>query len=79
MKPIEFKEHNKVYAKDQEEYIDLPVYENELEVFHCWELSLRERVKLLLTGKLWINVLNHRKPLQPIRAMVCNPFKQLAN
>jgi len=29
MNPIEFKEQNKVYAENQEQYLPLPVYEME--------------------------------------------------
>ena len=78
MKPIYFKEHNKVYAKNQPEYLPLPVYEDDEQggrVFHCWKLSLKERLILMFTGKLWINVLNFKKPLQPILPLVRNPFK----
>lgn len=77
MEPIEFKEQNKVYAKDQPEYLPLPVYEDNEQggrVFSCWSLSFKERITLLFTGKIWINVLNFKKPLQPIRPMVENPF-----
>lgn len=77
MKPIYFKQYNKVYAKDQPEYLPLPVYEDNCEggrVFHCWELSFIERIKMLFIGKLWINILNFGKPLQPIRPFIGNPF-----
>jgi len=78
MKPIQFKEVNKVYAKNQSEYLQLPVYEDSEQggrVFHCWKLSALERIKILFTGKLWINVLNFHKPLQPIKPMIDSPFK----
>lgn len=77
MKPIEFKEQNKIYAKNQPPYLSLPVYEdNDLggRVIHCWKLSLKERIKILFTGKLWINVLNFKNPLQPILPMINCPF-----
>lgn len=77
MNPIKFKEHNKIYAEDQEPYIPLPVYEDEdHEVIHCWKLSVKERLHILFTGKLWINVLNFGQPLQPIMPMVNNPFEE---
>jgi hypothetical protein len=79
MKPVDFKETNKVYAENQEEYLSLPVYEDGEgggRVIHCWELSIWERIQILLTGKLWITVLNFRRPLQPIMPMVNNPFKK---
>ncbi len=81
MNPVKFKEHNKVYAKDQDEYLSLPVYEDGEDggrVIHCWKLSIRERITLLFTGKLWINVLNFGKPLQPIIPMVNDPFNEEA-
>lgn len=79
MKPIHFKQVNKVYAKDQPQYLPLPVYEDELQggrVFHCWKLNFKERITILFTGRIWINVLNFKKPLQPIKLMVNNPFKE---
>jgi len=78
MNPIEFKEQNKVYAKDQKPYLPLPVYEDDVQggrVFHCWGLTFTERLKILFTGKLWINVLNFGQPLQPIRPMIDCPFE----
>lgn len=80
MEPIEFKEQNKVYAKNQPEYLPLPVYEDNEQggrVFHCWKLTFLEKVKIVLTGKLWINVLHFGNPLQPIRPMVESPFDKI--
>lgn len=78
MNPIEFKDHNVVFAKNQSQYLPLPAYQDDIQggrVFHCWQLSFLERLKLLVTGKLWINVLNFHKPLQPKLPIVNNPFK----
>lgn len=78
MKPIEFKKQNIVFAKNQTPYLPLPAYQDYEQggrIFHCWQLSLRERFKMLLTGKLWINVLNFKQPPQPIKPMANNPFK----
>ena len=80
MKPIEFKEQNIVFAKDQPPYLPLPAYQDDEQggrVFHCWQLSFIERVKVLFTGKLWINVLNFHKPLQPIKPMINCPFTKV--
>ncbi len=68
MKPIEFPEQNVVFAKDQPEYQPLPAFRNnspEGEVISCWQLSYRERLKILITGKLWVNLLTFNKPLTP--------------
>jgi hypothetical protein len=32
---------------------DLPVWRDDDHILSCWQLSWRERIKLLLTGKLW--------------------------
>lgn len=77
MIPIGFKQQNKVYAKDQDPYLPLPVYEDAEQggrVFHCWSLSWKERFKIFFSGKLWINVLNFGEKLQPIKPMIDNPF-----
>jgi len=78
MKPIEFKQQNVVFAKDQPPYLPLPAYQDDEQggrIFHCWQLTFAERIKVLFTGRFWINVLNfHQKP-QPIKPMVDSPFK----
>lgn len=68
MKPIEFKEQNVVYAKDQPQYQPLPAHKNKEgmgEVISCWKLTFWERVKLLFTGKLWVSLCMFGKPLTP--------------
>ena len=77
MEPIEFKQQNVVFAKDQKPYLPLPAYQDDEQggrIFHCWKLSFVERVKIFFTGKLWINVLNFKQKPQPIKPMVKNPF-----
>jgi len=68
MKPVEFPEQNIVYAKDQPEYRPLPGFKNNSpqgEFIFCMKLSLRERIKILITGKLWCSLLTFNKPLTP--------------
>lgn len=68
MKPIKFPEHNVVYAENQEEYQPLPAWKNNSpqgEVVSCWQLSFKERLKVLFTGKLWVCLLSFNKPLTP--------------
>lgn len=68
MKPIQFKEANITFAKDQPEYQPLPAFKNQGmqgEVISCWKLSFRERVRILVTGKLWVCLLTFNKPLTP--------------
>lgn len=68
MKPIEFPEQNIVYAKDQPEYLPLPAFKANDEmgqVISCWELSFRERLRILFSGKLWVSLCMFGKPLTP--------------
>jgi hypothetical protein len=68
MKPVEFKEQNVVFAKDQPEYLPLPAFKNDSpqgEVVSCWQLSFKERFRLLFTGKLWVCLLSFNNPLTP--------------
>lgn len=68
MKPIEFPESNAVYAKDQPEYIPLPVFKADTpegQCISCWELSFTERLRILFTGKLWVSLMTFNKPLTP--------------
>ena len=66
---IEFPEHNVVIAKDQPEYRPLPAYAVPGDprglIVCCWKLNWRHRLKVLLTGKLWHQILTFRQPLQP--------------
>lgn len=74
MKPVWFKESNCTYAKDQKEYLPLPAFRNdEGIVISCWELSFWERLKLFVTGKLWLSMLTFNHPLQPVRLSIEKP------
>ena len=78
MKPIEFKNQNVVFAKDQPQYRPLPAYKDPVGmVTTCWNLSFMERIKLLITGNLWVSLLTFNKPLQPILLDVDYPLSYL--
>lgn len=66
MKPIKFKESNITFAKDQPQYKQLPAFKNGDTITSCWKLSIRERFRIIITGKLWISQMNFNSPLQPI-------------
>jgi len=77
MKPIQFKQSNCTYAKDQPEYLPLPVYKDEHGlVISCWKLSLWERLIILITGKLWWSVMTFNNPLQPQLPYARCPIKE---
>lgn len=69
MDPIEFKEQNVVFAKDQPQYRPLPALIKDgpegdifLEVVSCWGLSFRERIRVLFTGRIWVSLWSFRNP-----------------
>jgi hypothetical protein len=75
MKPVPFIEQNCVYAKDQPEYLPLPVHKTENgRLISCWKLSWVERLKVLFTGRIWSHVLTFNQPLQPQLLEVDKPF-----
>jgi len=80
MKPIEFAEANVVLAKDQPQYLPLPVWMDESDskgrVVSCWRFSFIERLRILFGGKLWLSVLTFNERLQPQRPGVDYPFEK---
>ena len=78
MKPIKFKEQNITYAENQPEYIPLPALKlkgKEGEVVSCWKLSFLERLRVVMTGKFFLQVLTLNKPAQQLSLSVRNPLK----
>lgn len=76
MKALSFPQHNCVFAEDQPEYQPLPALRTgDGAVLSCWGLSLRERIRLLFAGRLWLWVLTYGDPLQPVALQVDDPFK----
>lgn len=68
MEPIKFKHQNTVVAKNQEEYNNLPALMLDTEEKHmitCNGLSLKERLKVLFTGKIWLVELTFGKDITP--------------
>ena len=74
MTPLEFPEQTMVWAKNQPPYLPLPAYTDDRETITLWSLTWRERLRVLLTGRLWLRQLNFRAPLQPQRPTVERPF-----
>ena len=66
MKPIKFKEQNIVFTKPEsmtdEECRSLPAYKYESGIISCWEMTFRERLKALITGVVWFNVVSSCQP-----------------
>jgi hypothetical protein len=65
MYPIEFKEQNKIYGKNQKPYKPIHVFDDGTNVISCWTLSFIERFILLFTGKIWLRLVMFGSPLTP--------------
>lgn len=76
MTPTEFPQQTLVIAKDQPEYLPIPAhFDREQGVMtFCWRLTWRERLTLLLTGRLWHQVLTIGS-IQPVMLNVESPFE----
>jgi hypothetical protein len=74
MKPVKFTESTIEVAKDQPQYLTLPVHKDrDGLITGCWSLSLKERLTLLFTGKLWVQLKTFNQPLQPHKPSVSKP------
>lgn len=64
-----------VYAQNQPDYIPLPMWRGPegLRV-SCWRLTWRERLQILLGGRLWLLVMTFDRPLQPVRLVTKCPL-----
>ena len=77
MKPIDFKGRNRVFAKDQPEYGQLPAHKTHGGlVTSCWKMSFKERLKVLMTGEVWLQLLTFNQPLQPQLLSVDSPVDE---
>jgi len=68
MTPKKFPEANVVFAKDQPQYQPLPAFRSDAptgEVVTCWNLSLKERLRVLFKGEIWMSMMTFNKPLTP--------------
>lgn len=68
MKPIKFKHQNIVFAENQPEYQPLPALKIDAptgEVISCWKLTFKERLKVLVFGRVWLSLMSFNKPLTP--------------
>lgn len=81
MKPIEFLGQNVIYAKDQPEYLPLPAYVDRSDptgrAVSCWKMDWRERIKVILTGRIYLQLLTFQQPLQPQIVSVDSPLADI--
>ena len=74
MEIVTFEQCNVVYAENQPEYLPLPSHKSkDGTVTSCWGMSIKERLKVLWTGRIYLQVLTFNHPLQPLRMGISNP------
>lgn len=62
------------YGADQPEYLPLPaVRDEDGRVTTRWRMTWRERLRVLLTGELYLQILTFNSPLQPVKVTTCEP------
>ena len=71
MKAVEFKGVNVIFAKDQEQYNNLPAMRMPTgEVITCWEMEENDLKNITGNGgKIYIEMLTFGQDLQPLRVM----------
>jgi hypothetical protein len=76
MTPAKFPETNTTFAKDQPQYRQLPAHRGGVQgcVTTCWALTWRERLRVLWTGRLWLQQLTFGNRLQPQLPSVRKPL-----
>ena len=80
MKQIKFKECNITYAENQPEYLSLPTYKTKSgEVTSCWKLSFFDKLRIIITGRMFLSILTFNNPLQPQKMSVKNPCRGIVN
>ena len=62
MKPIDFAQSTKVLQRPstmaESECQSLPVWNDGKQCVSCWKATFKERLNILLTGKVWLGVLS---------------------
>lgn len=66
MFPIKFKEQNGTKLRSKPSHVDLPVYVNDKKSISCWKVSLKERISILLFGRVWVYIFCEGKLHPPI-------------
>lgn len=69
MEPVKFREHTIAYAENMPKSQPFPCIrlKDNGQVTSCWRLSIKERLKLLFTGRIWCSELMFDSPyLTPV-------------
>ena len=65
MKPVQFKDSNKMLQLSDAQYSgnvidvsELPVWTDGEQCVSCWKMSFRERLSALIFGRIWLSLLS---------------------
>ena len=79
MKPINFKEQNRVLTKPSnmtdEECSSLHIFTDHNQCISCWEGTLKDRLLFLVTGKIWLGIISGETQ-PPVYLLVSEPFEE---
>lgn len=79
MSPIEFEGMTGTAAKNQPEYGNLPMHRNDTTVTSCWKMTWRERIRVLFTGRVWLQLLEYDRLITPSIVSANNPLTENPN
>ena len=78
MNLVEFPEQTTVIARNQPPYKPMPAWvdheSQDGRVICVWEFTFKERLQVLLRGKLWHHILTFGQPVQPQALQATSPF-----
>ena len=73
MKPTKFAEENRGFkGAEGSGIIPLPVYQDTEEIVSCWQVSWRERLSVIIFGRVWLSVLGEAQP--PVLLLASDTF-----
>lgn len=68
--PVKFRGHTNVLAENQPEYIPLPVFIDQESAYvpfiTCWQFTFMDRLKVLVTGRIWASTSTFGNQYQPV-------------
>jgi hypothetical protein len=78
MRLTEFPGHTVVLARDQPQFRPMPAHLSQDGIVTCcWRLGFLERLRVLLHGEIWHQIMTHRERLQPQSLTVRRPAEVL--
>ena len=80
MKPVDFSGSNFTFSRFASEYDEpTPMRMVEDTAFICFKMTWREKLKVLFTGKIWVEYQRVKRPINGVLPSVNNPIKKQKN